>query len=84
MDIGAWLRKLGLEQYEPTFRDNDIEAEMLPQLTPDDLSALGVTSVGHRRKLLNAIAALTRRRACFWRGPRERRWMRLLLEVGVG
>ena len=59
MDIGAWLRKLGLEQYEPTFRDNDIEAEMLPQLTPDDLSALGVTSVGHRRKLLNAIAALT-------------------------
>ena len=58
MDIAAWLQSLGLQQYEPAFRDNDIEAETLPQLTADDLVALGVTSIGHRRKLLAAIAAL--------------------------
>jgi class 3 adenylate cyclase/predicted ATPase len=54
----VWLRSLGLEQYAPAFRDNDIEAETLPQLTAEDLVALGVASVGHRRKLLSGIAAL--------------------------
>ena len=58
MDIGAWLRRLGLGQYEQAFRDNDIDAEVLPELTADDLSGLGVASIGHRRKLLAAIAAL--------------------------
>src|SRR5947208_15310607 len=58
MDVVAWLRGLGLEQYEPAFRDNDIDAEVLPELTPDDLISIGVTSVGHRRRLLAAIAAL--------------------------
>ncbi|UVC18284.1 SAM domain-containing protein [Mesorhizobium onobrychidis] len=58
MDIAKWLRSLGLQQYEQAFRDNDIEAETLTQLTADDLVALGVTSIGHRRKLLAAIAAL--------------------------
>jgi class 3 adenylate cyclase len=58
MDIEAWLRGLGLEQYAPAFRDNDIDAEVLPDLTGDDLIGLGVTSIGHRRKLLAAIAAL--------------------------
>jgi hypothetical protein len=48
MDIGAWLRGLGLERYEPAFRDNDIDAEVLPELTADDLTALGVSSIGHR------------------------------------
>ena len=48
----------GLGQYEQAFRDNDIDAEVLPELTADDLSGLGVASVGHRRKLLDAIAAL--------------------------
>ena len=52
MDVGAWLRGLGLGQYEPTFRDNDVDAEVLPELTADDLIGLGITSVGHRRKLL--------------------------------
>jgi class 3 adenylate cyclase/tetratricopeptide (TPR) repeat protein len=58
MDIGAWLRNVGLERYEPAFRENQIDAEALPRLTPEDLTALGVTAIGHRRKLLDAIAAL--------------------------
>jgi class 3 adenylate cyclase len=58
MDVSAWLRGLGLEHYAPAFRDNDIDAEILPELTADDLIGLGVTSIGHRRKLLAAIAAL--------------------------
>src|SRR5947209_9957828 len=58
MDIAAWLRGLGLEQYAPAFRDNDVDAEILPELTAEDLISIGVTSVGHRRKLLAAIAAL--------------------------
>ena len=58
MDVAAWLRGLGLEQYAPAFRDNDIDGEVLPELTSDDLISIGVTSVGHRRKLLAAIAAL--------------------------
>ena len=58
MDVTAWLRWLGLEQYAPAFRDNDVDGEVLPSLTADDLISIGVTSVGHRRKLLAAIAAL--------------------------
>ena len=56
MDIAAWLRSLGLEQYEPAFRDNDIDDALVPRLTGEDLKDLGMTSVGHRRKLLDAIA----------------------------
>ena len=59
MDIGAWLRGLGLEQYEPAFRDNAIDGAVLPGLTSDDLKDIGVAQVGHRRKLLDAIAALS-------------------------
>jgi len=58
VDIAAWLNRLGLQQYEQAFRDNDIDAEVLPELTAEDLIGLGVTSIGHRRKLLAAIAAL--------------------------
>jgi class 3 adenylate cyclase len=58
VDITAWLNRLGLEQYEQVFRDNDVDAEVLPDLTADDLISIGVTSVGHRRKLLAAIATL--------------------------
>src|SRR5246127_413783 len=58
MDVAAWLRALGLEQYAPAFRDNDVDGEVLPELTSDDLISIGVTSVGHRRKLLAAIASL--------------------------
>lgn len=58
MDVGDWLRGLGLERYEQAFRDNDVDADVLPELTAADLTGLGITSVGHRRKLLAAIAAL--------------------------
>jgi hypothetical protein len=52
------LQDLGLERYVPAFRDNDIDAEVLLKLTAEDLISIGVTSVGHRRKLLDAIATL--------------------------
>ena len=58
MDIDSWLRSLGLEQYEATFRDNAIDGMVLPRLTAEDLKDLGVGLVGHRRTLLDAIAAL--------------------------
>jgi class 3 adenylate cyclase len=58
MDLPAWLRSLGLEQYEQAFRDNAIELDVLPRLTAEDLKELGVSLIGHRRKLLDAIAAL--------------------------
>ena len=58
MDVADWLRKLGLEQYEPAFRANEIDAKVLPSLTAEDLKDLGVSLVGHRRRLLDAIAAL--------------------------
>ncbi|MDK1491884.1 AAA family ATPase [Sinorhizobium sp. 7-81] len=58
MDVGAWLRDQGLGQYEEAFRQNDIDPEVLRDLTAEDLIGLGVASVGHRRKLLAAIAAL--------------------------
>jgi class 3 adenylate cyclase len=58
MDIEGWLRSLGLERYYQAFHDNDVDANVLPELTADDLIALGVTSIGHRRKLLAAIATL--------------------------
>jgi class 3 adenylate cyclase/predicted ATPase len=58
VDIGNWLRGLGLAQYETVFRENAIDAAVLPSLTAEDLKDLGVTLVGHRRRLLDAIAAL--------------------------
>src|SRR4051794_3694535 len=58
MDLGDWLRPLGLEQYEAAFREQKIDATVLPNLTAEDLKELGVGFVGHRRKLLDAIAAL--------------------------
>jgi len=58
MDIVVWLRSLGLGRYEAAFRDNEIDETVLPNLTAEDLKDLGVSVVGHRRKLLDAIAAL--------------------------
>jgi class 3 adenylate cyclase len=58
MDMAEWLRGLGLEQYAPAFRDNDIDGEVLPRLTGEDLRELGVKSIGHRRRLLDAISSL--------------------------
>ena len=58
MDIVVWLRSLGLGKYEEAFRENDIDETVLPSLTHENLKELGVTSLGHRVKLLDAIAAL--------------------------
>src|SRR6516165_342054 len=58
MDIVVWLRSLGLEEYEAAFRDNKINERVLPNLTQEDLKEIGVGPVGHRRILLDAIAAL--------------------------
>jgi class 3 adenylate cyclase/predicted ATPase len=58
MDVADWLRTLGLEQYEASFHKNAVTHDVLPSLTAEDLNELGVTSVGHRRRLLNAIATL--------------------------
>jgi class 3 adenylate cyclase len=63
MDVKNWLRQLGLERYEAVFRENDVTPAVLPNLTAEDLKELGVTSVGHRRQLLRAIAA--------WRGKSD-------------
>ena len=57
MDIGGWLRSLGLEQYEAAFHANAVDADVLRDLTDQDLKKLGVL-LGHRRKLLRAIAGL--------------------------
>jgi SAM domain (Sterile alpha motif) len=58
MDIVVWLRSLGLERYEAVFRENEINERVLPKLTAEDLKELGVTALGHRRILLDAIAAM--------------------------
>ena len=49
IDVARWPQQLGLEQYEPAFRDNDIDGDVLPDLTAEDLIGMGVTSIGHRR-----------------------------------
>jgi hypothetical protein len=58
MDVAVWLRGLGLERYDQAFRDNEIDEKVLSSLTAEDLKDLGVTLVGHRRRLLDAIAEL--------------------------
>ena len=80
MDVWGWLRELGLERYERAFRDNDVDADVLPELTADDLIGLGVASIGHRRKLLAAIAAPRRRRAASGEGQA----LLLVGEAGIG
>jgi class 3 adenylate cyclase len=56
--IAGWLEKLGLGQYAQRFAENDIDFDILGDLTDQDLKEIGVTSLGHRRKLLRAIADL--------------------------
>ena len=58
MNVGGWLRSLGLAQYEAAFRENAINEAILPKLTAEDLKDIGVAAVGHRRVLLDAISAL--------------------------
>jgi class 3 adenylate cyclase len=88
VDITVWLRGLGLEQYTPAFRDNDIDGEVLRRLTGEDLRELGVTSVGHRRRMLDAIAALGDEAPVFpqtpVRGAAERRQLTVMFCDLVG
>jgi SAM (Sterile alpha motif) domain-containing protein len=58
VDVGAWLRELDLEQYEAAFRENGVDAEVLPTLTGEELKDIGVSLIRHRRRLLEAIAKL--------------------------
>jgi class 3 adenylate cyclase/tetratricopeptide (TPR) repeat protein len=58
VDVAAWLNGLGFDRYKQAFEDNAIDFALLPRLTADDLRDIGITAVGHRRKLLEAIAAL--------------------------
>jgi hypothetical protein len=57
MDVAEWQRTLGLEQYAPVYRQNEIDHEVLPELTEADLEKLGVP-MGHRKRLIRAIATL--------------------------
>ena len=57
MDVASWLQSLGLGQYEASFRSAEIDAKILPELTNQDLEKLGVP-LGHRKRLLKAIASL--------------------------
>jgi hypothetical protein len=59
--IEEWLTGLGFGEYKAAFKDNGVDGDVLPFLTADDLKEIGVTAVGHRRKMLNAIAALQAR-----------------------
>jgi hypothetical protein len=58
VDVVSWLRNLGLERYEAAFRENDVSAAVLRDLTAEDVEGLGVATIGHRRQLLVAIAKL--------------------------
>jgi len=60
MDVASWLKQLGFEQYTDSFLENEIDQEALATLTAEDLKDLGVKIIGHRRKLMNAIAALAK------------------------
>jgi hypothetical protein len=77
MDVGEWLKGIGLDQYEASFRDNKIDAAVLPQLTADDLKDIGVVAGGDRRKLLAAISGIGKRNASF-------RFFRLRAEIHAG
>jgi SAM domain (Sterile alpha motif) len=83
MDVGGLLRGLGLGQYEDNFRENKIDADLLPRLTGDDLKEIGVFALGDRLRLLDAIAELAgapplqtflpcRQSPCFPRVPKSR------------
>ena len=57
-NIETWLQSIGLAEYATLFRENDLDVTLLPELTNDDLKDLGVTSLGHRKQILKAIAEL--------------------------
>jgi class 3 adenylate cyclase len=74
MDLGEWLKGLGLGQYEATFREHEIDADVLPDLTETDLEKIGLP-LGARKRLMKGIAGLASKEALPSRGtlalPRE-------------
>jgi class 3 adenylate cyclase len=56
--VADWLKQLGMQEYIQRFAENDIDFALLGDLTDQDLEKIGITSLGHRRKLLHAIANL--------------------------
>ena len=62
LDVARWLAEQGLEQYAEAFAENAIDGEVLRTLSEDDLKVLGVKALGHRKKLLAAIALLSEQR----------------------
>ena len=81
VEVEAWLNALGLGQYGPAFVANAIDADTLPQLTDGDLRELGVEALGHRKKLMAAIARLSARNPTlilgFARPPGSTPWHRI-------
>ena len=61
MDVADWLRTLSLGQYEAAFRENSVTTDLLLSLTPEDLKDLGITAVGHRRRLFHQGGVQCRR-----------------------
>jgi hypothetical protein len=59
VDVAAWPHSLGMEQYELAFRENAIDEHVLRSLTADDLKELGIASIGHRRKRIELVSAMT-------------------------
>ena len=88
LNVGDWLQGLGLVQYADLFRANDIDGDLLAGLTGDDLKDIGIVSLGHRKKLLEAIAALAAAPAASQRarvaGTAERRQLTVMFVDLVG
>ena len=77
MNIPEWLRDLGLDEYASAFRDNHIDPQLLLSLTARDLKEIGVASVGHRRKIFDAMENCGSRLSI----QRVPRWLRVNLET---
>jgi SAM domain (Sterile alpha motif) len=82
MDVSTWLRDLGLDDYVQAFQANHIDANVLPWLTAEDLTALGITSVGHRRRLLQAIALLQNDPAPYPQSQPQRQYVQAMPNAG--
>ena len=85
MEVADWLRSIGLGEYPEAFEKNAIGWDLLPTLTPRDLTDLGVMALGHRKKLLSAIEQLQQKTAAAPRRPAaaETRKQRLAAVVFV-
>ncbi len=59
-DVGQWLKSFGLREYAEAFAENAVTFDLLNKLTEQDLKELGVSKLGHRKRLLEAIATLSR------------------------